>query len=228
MDGCAFRRNCSSSSALHLAAIVIRDAANGSVQKRESKRCPHRALSGTRGAVAPSSLASSSLPVRPHTCRRRPQRVTPTTPSGGRQCAAATNNRVEVRVATPVFHVRRRWPGIGLLLMRLVVGAVVLWHVGPRLWSDRAVAHDRRLRVAGTCGDSFSSRGYGRQSLERWSPLSRSPRSSRPANLPLGAFSQQPSPARWRCSDPAACRSTPGSSDGSASTHQRARSSSRG
>ena len=27
------------------------------------------------------------------------------------------------------------WPGIGLLLMRLVVGAVVLWHVGPRLWS---------------------------------------------------------------------------------------------
>ena len=27
------------------------------------------------------------------------------------------------------------WPGIGLLLMRLVVGAVVLWHVG-RLWSD--------------------------------------------------------------------------------------------
>jgi hypothetical protein len=28
------------------------------------------------------------------------------------------------------------WPGIGLLLMRLVVGAVVLWHAGPRLWSD--------------------------------------------------------------------------------------------
>ena len=28
------------------------------------------------------------------------------------------------------------WPGIGLLLMRLVVGAVVLWYVGPRLWSD--------------------------------------------------------------------------------------------
>jgi len=27
-------------------------------------------------------------------------------------------------------------PGIGLLLMRLVVGAVVLWHAGPRLWSD--------------------------------------------------------------------------------------------
>jgi hypothetical protein len=28
------------------------------------------------------------------------------------------------------------WPGIGLLLMRLVVGAVVLWHAGPRLFSD--------------------------------------------------------------------------------------------
>jgi len=27
-------------------------------------------------------------------------------------------------------------PGVGLLLMRLVVGAVVLWHAGPRLWSD--------------------------------------------------------------------------------------------
>jgi hypothetical protein len=28
------------------------------------------------------------------------------------------------------------WPGIALLLMRLVVGAVILWHAGPRLWSD--------------------------------------------------------------------------------------------
>ena len=28
------------------------------------------------------------------------------------------------------------WPGIGLLLMRLVVGAVVLWHAGPELWSE--------------------------------------------------------------------------------------------
>jgi hypothetical protein len=27
-------------------------------------------------------------------------------------------------------------PGIALLLMRLVVGAVVLWHAGPRLWTD--------------------------------------------------------------------------------------------
>ena len=28
------------------------------------------------------------------------------------------------------------WPGIGLLLMRLVVGAVVLWYADSRLWSD--------------------------------------------------------------------------------------------
>jgi hypothetical protein len=28
------------------------------------------------------------------------------------------------------------WPGVGLLLMRLVVGTVVLWYAGPRLWSD--------------------------------------------------------------------------------------------
>jgi hypothetical protein len=28
------------------------------------------------------------------------------------------------------------WPGTGLLLMRLVVGGVVLWHAGPRLFSD--------------------------------------------------------------------------------------------
>ena len=27
-------------------------------------------------------------------------------------------------------------PGIGLLMMRLVVGAVVLWHAGPSLWND--------------------------------------------------------------------------------------------
>jgi putative oxidoreductase len=28
------------------------------------------------------------------------------------------------------------WPGIALLLMRLVVGAVVLWQTGLRLWSE--------------------------------------------------------------------------------------------
>ena len=42
------------------------------------------------------------------------------------------------------------WPGIGLLLMRLVVGAVVLWHAGPRLWSDPPLHTVCRLRVAGT------------------------------------------------------------------------------
>ncbi len=28
------------------------------------------------------------------------------------------------------------WPGLGLLLMRLVVGSVLLVRVGPQLWSD--------------------------------------------------------------------------------------------
>ena len=28
------------------------------------------------------------------------------------------------------------WPGIGLLLMRLVVGSVLLVRAGPQLWSD--------------------------------------------------------------------------------------------
>ena len=28
------------------------------------------------------------------------------------------------------------WPGVALLLMRLVVGAVVLWHAGPTLLND--------------------------------------------------------------------------------------------
>ena len=31
------------------------------------------------------------------------------------------------------------WPGRGLLLMRLVVGAVVLWHAGPRLLNEPPV-----------------------------------------------------------------------------------------
>jgi hypothetical protein len=31
------------------------------------------------------------------------------------------------------------WPGAGLLLMRLVVGAVVLWHAGPGIWSGSAL-----------------------------------------------------------------------------------------
>ena len=31
------------------------------------------------------------------------------------------------------------WPGTGLLMLRLVVGAVVLWHVTPRLWSAPSI-----------------------------------------------------------------------------------------
>jgi hypothetical protein len=30
------------------------------------------------------------------------------------------------------------WPGIGLLLMRLVVGTVILWHVSAQLWNEAA------------------------------------------------------------------------------------------
>ena len=43
------------------------------------------------------------------------------------------------------------WPGIALLLMRLVVGAVVLWHAGPRLLSAPAlhvIIADASLAVA--------------------------------------------------------------------------------
>jgi hypothetical protein len=44
------------------------------------------------------------------------------------------------------------WPGIGLLLMRLVVGAVVLWDAGPQLWSDpplHAIVGGAMLAAAG-------------------------------------------------------------------------------
>ena len=37
-------------------------------------------------------------------------------------------------------------PAVGLLLMRLVVGAVVLWQAGPRLWSGQPL----QTVVAGT------------------------------------------------------------------------------
>jgi hypothetical protein len=80
-------------------------------------------------------------------------------------CAATTNNRVEVRVATPVFNLRRRLARDRLATERLVVGAVILWHVGARLWSGPTP-----LMVAGhallALGGSFLSRGYGRLSLE--------------------------------------------------------------
>ena len=60
MDGFASRRNCSSSSALRLAAIVIRKAANCSLEKRKSKRCPQRAFYGARGRFASSSSSSAA------------------------------------------------------------------------------------------------------------------------------------------------------------------------
>ncbi len=44
------------------------------------------------------------------------------------------------------------WPGFGLLLLRLVVGGVVLWNAGPRLWSDspsHLILADALLALAG-------------------------------------------------------------------------------
>ena len=109
------------------------------------------------------------------------------------------------------------WPGIGLLLMRLVVGAVVLWHVGPRLWSGPPLL----------TGAGYVLLALGALLLIAglWTPVAgvmvaavaMSEMLTR-ANLPSVTFSRPPSPARWRCSDPAGCQSMPGSSDGSAST----------
>ena len=61
MDGFASRRNCSSSSALRLAAIVIRKAANCSLEKRESKRCPQRRVLRRPWAVALVMLVVSAV-----------------------------------------------------------------------------------------------------------------------------------------------------------------------
>ena len=115
------------------------------------------------------------------------------------------------------------WPGTGLLMMRLVVGAVVLWHVGPRLWSGPSLVTGCRLRVAGPWRTP-AHRGV--VDASRWSDRGRCRhvRDLHTANLPPVAFSPQRSPARWRCSDPAGCRSMPGSSGGSASTRHGARS----
>ena len=116
------------------------------------------------------------------------------------------------------------WPGIGLLLMRLVVGAVILWHVGP----DCGAVH--------RCTGVSAMRSWllgppthrGIMDASRWRDGRR--RRDRgilgPTNLPRAAFSPQPLPARWRCSDPAGCRSMPGCSDGSASTRSCTKSSS--
>ena len=47
----------------------------------------------------------------------------------------ATNNRVRYVVRRLYSTFAGGSPGIALLLMRLVVGAVVLWRAGPGLWS---------------------------------------------------------------------------------------------
>ena len=80
--------------------------------------------------------------------------------------AATTNNRVEVRVATPVFHVRRR-----LARHRLAADATGRRRgrslaCGPEAVERSAVAHSRRLRVAGT-GGTPSHRGV--MDASRWS-----------------------------------------------------------
>ena len=77
-----------------------------------------------------------------------------------------TNNRVEVRVATPVFNVRRR-----LARDRLAADATGRRRgrslaCGPAALERSAVAHDRRLRVAGT-GGAPSHRGV--MDASRWS-----------------------------------------------------------
>ena len=58
------------------------------------------------------------------------------------------------------------WPGIGLLLMRLVVGAVLLWHAGPRLWSDPPLHMIAAYALAGA-GGAPSHRGV--MDATRWS-----------------------------------------------------------
>jgi hypothetical protein len=47
----------------------------------------------------------------------------------------ATNNRIGYVLRRLYSTFAGGAPGIALLLMRLVVGAVVLWHAGPGLWS---------------------------------------------------------------------------------------------
>jgi hypothetical protein len=47
----------------------------------------------------------------------------------------AANNRVEVLLRRLYSTFAGDWPGIGLLVMRLVVGSVLLVRTGPTLWS---------------------------------------------------------------------------------------------
>ena len=61
------------------------------------------------------------------------------------------------------------WPGIGLLVMRLVVGSVLLVRAGPMLWSAPPLhltltSASRRYRAF------FSPRAYGRLWLEQSLP----------------------------------------------------------
>ena len=81
-----------------------------------------------------------------------PKESLPAAPWGISARAATTNNRVEVRVATLVFHVRRRLarhrsaghaPGCRLRL---------LWEYGTDAVECPAVTHDTHLRVAGDIG----------------------------------------------------------------------------
>ena len=58
------------------------------------------------------------------------------------------------------------WPGIGLLVMRLVVGSVLLVQYGPEAVEWSAVTHDTHRPRRWRYRDFFSSRGYGRQWLE--------------------------------------------------------------
>ena len=79
------------------------------------------------------------------------------------------------------------WPGIGLLLMRLVVGAVLLWHVGPRLWSNPSL-HLTAVYASLALAALLLMAGL-------WTPVAGAvvavvaiSESSRRANPPLGAF----------------------------------------
>ena len=73
-------------------------------RQRPDARGDHRPEDEESSSCSPQGSASA------HTARR-PERVTPAAPRGVSRRAATTNNRVEVRVATPLFHIRRRLAG---------------------------------------------------------------------------------------------------------------------
>ena len=95
-----------------------------------------------------------------------PKESLPRPGRGRRGCAATTDNRVEVPVATPVFNVRRR-PARD----RFAADATGRWRRRslarrPEAMERSAVAHSRRLRVART-GGAPSHRGF--MDASRWS-----------------------------------------------------------